>query len=146
MKTEIEFKSYKTSENFQVLNITADVKKFVEKHQISKGYATITTQHTTTAIVLNEDEKFLISDIQNHLMELTPREKGYAHDNIKMRDNCPPDEPTNAHSHIKAILLGASENIPVFEGKLVLGRWQNIMLIELDGPRERKVSFALVGE
>ena len=54
-------------------------------------------------------------------------------------------EPINAHSHLAAMLLGSSEVVPVCEGKLVLGQWQSVMLVDLDGPRERTVGLQLVG-
>ena len=54
-------------------------------------------------------------------------------------------EPINAHSHLAAMLLGSSETIPVVAGALVLGQWQSVMLVDLDGPRDRKVGLQLIG-
>jgi secondary thiamine-phosphate synthase enzyme len=73
-----------------------------------------------------------------------PAEADYKHNDIHLRD-CPPDEPENAHSHLIALLLGASENIPAVDGELGLGRWQSLMLLELDGPRRRRVNLQIVG-
>jgi len=66
------------------------------------------------------------------------------HNDIHLRD-CPPHEPENAHSHLIAMLLGSSEVIPILDGELDLGRWQSVMLVELDGPRQRTVSVRLFG-
>jgi len=69
----------------------------------------------------------------------------YLHNDIGLRD-CLPDEPENAHSHLLAMLVGSSEVIPIVNGDPDLGRWQSVMLVELDGPRERTVSLRLFGE
>jgi secondary thiamine-phosphate synthase enzyme len=54
-------------------------------------------------------------------------------------------EPMNAHSHLLSVMTGSSESVPVVDGKLKIGRWQSIMLVDLDGPRERSVAFSFVG-
>ena len=79
------------------------------------------------------------------MTQLVPPRARYLHNDIHLRD-CPPDEPENAHSHLAAMLLGSSEVIPVSAGRLVIGQYQSIMLVELDGPRERNVSVQICGE
>ncbi|MCU7939436.1 MAG: YjbQ family protein [gamma proteobacterium symbiont of Bathyaustriella thionipta] len=74
-----------------------------------------------------------------------PPGDNYLHNDIHLRD-CPPDEPENAHSHLIAMLLGASESIAVTEAKLDLGQYQSVMLVELDGPRTRQVNIQVIGE
>jgi len=78
-------------------------------------------------------------------MRLIPPQANYLHNDIHLRD-CPPDEPENAHSHLAAMLLGSSEVIPVADGGLVLGQYQSIMLVELDGSRERTLAVQVYGE
>lgn len=146
MKSELEFKSYNTTSNFQLINITKDVSDFIKKNSITKGNIAVTTQHTTTAIIINENEELLLEDIKNHLSELTPMENDYMHDKTELRKNLPEGEKPNAHAHLNALILGASETIPISEGKLVLGPWQSVLLVELDGPRKRNFSFSLIGE
>lgn len=109
------------------------------------GFVTVTSRHTTTAITINENEPRLIEDLRRFLGELAPAGRGYLHDDIHLRD-CPPDEPRNAHAHLLAMLLGSSEVLPVVEGKLDLGTWQSVLLIDLDGPRARNISIQVCGE
>ena len=135
----------KTKKKFEIIDITSEVENFIKNHPVSKGQIAITTQHTTTAIVLNENEERLKKDIKAHLYNLAPSEKEYLHDDIKHRKNCPPDESRNAHAHLQAIIMGASETIPIINKKLKIGTWQRILFIELDGPRERRITFNLIG-
>ena len=74
-----------------------------------------------------------------------PANGDYRHNDIELRD-CNADEPENAHAHIIAMLLGSSEAIPIVHGQLALGQWQSIMLVELDGPRDRTVNIQICGE
>ena len=134
----------KTKKNFEIIDLTSDAERFVKKSNVKNGTITITTQHTTTSVRVNENEKLLLKDIEKHLSEIVPI-KDYNHDNIKARE-CPPNEPKNAHSHLKALLMGASETLPIINGKIKLGQWQHILFFELDGPRERRVTFSFIGE
>ncbi len=90
-------------------------------------------------------EERLLDDIRSFFRRLVPADAGYKHNDIHLRD-CPPDEPENAHSHLIAMLLGASENLRVVDGRLGLGQWQSLMLVELDGPRRRRVNLQIVGD
>ena len=105
----------------------------------------MTSQHTTTAIAINENEERLLEDVKAFLTRLIPPDAGYLHNDIALRD-CPEDEPENAHSHLAAMLLGSSEVIALADGELVLGQYQSVMLYELDGPRRRKVSVQIYGD
>ena len=122
-----------------------DINEIVRKSGIKDGFVTVTSQHTTTAISINENEERLIEDVKSFLKRLIPASDGYLHNDIELRD-CPDDEPENAHSHLAAMLLGSSEVIALADGKLVLGQYQSIILYELDGPRTRKVNVQVYGE
>jgi secondary thiamine-phosphate synthase enzyme len=122
-----------------------DLKKTIARSGIRNGFVTITSQHTTTAIAINEHEARLIEDIKAFLTRLIPPRDRYLHNDIALRD-CPPDEPENAHSHLAAMLLGSSEVITLIDGEMVLGQYQSVMLYELDGPRTRRVSVQVYGE
>jgi secondary thiamine-phosphate synthase enzyme len=117
----------------------------VESTRIHNGFVTVTSQHTTTAIAINENEERLVEDVKAFLTRLIPPGDRYLHNDIALRD-CPEDEPQNAHSHLAAMLLGSSEVIALASGKLVLGQYQTVMLYELDGPRRRTVSVQVYGE
>lgn len=121
------------------------LREAVRASGIQDGFVTVTSQHTTTAIGINEYEPRLLEDVKAFLSRLIPRADRYMHNDIALRD-CPPDEPENAHSHLAAMLLGSSEVIALAGGELVLGRYQSVMLYELDGPRDRRVRVQVYGE
>jgi secondary thiamine-phosphate synthase enzyme len=119
----------KTSRKNQIIDITAQVSEMVQNSGVSEGICCVYTPHTTAAIAINEnDDPNVCEDVLEALAKLIP-EGVWRHDRV---DN-------NAAAHIKAAIIGPSEAIPVSEGKLLLGRWQAVMLVELDGPRERRV-------
>ncbi len=134
-----------TGQGISLHDLMPDIKAVVAKSDINNGFVTVTSQHTTTAISINENEERLIDDVRTFLNRLIPAKDKYLHNDIALRD-CPDDEPENAHSHLAAMLLGSSEVIPLMQGELVLGQYQSVMLYELDGPRSRKVSVQIYGE
>ncbi|MHC1585877.1 MAG: secondary thiamine-phosphate synthase enzyme YjbQ, partial [Candidatus Syntropharchaeia archaeon] len=101
---------------------------------IRSGICTVYTPHTTTAIVINENESGLRSDIFALLDKLVPGDGSYRHNRI---DN-------NAHAHLRSLLLGPGVVIPVEDGDLMLGTWQRIFFVELDGPRRRRVYVKVI--
>ena len=119
-----------TGEKFQVIDVTKSVQEVVWKSGVTHGMAIVLTPHTTTGLMINEYEPGLIEDIKAKMKELVPEGAGYAHDRID----------SNAHSHIRAsIFLNPEVIVPVDQGELQLGTWQRILLVELDGPRHRRV-------
>jgi secondary thiamine-phosphate synthase enzyme len=126
-------------------DITSNIQQVITEEGIKNGIVSITSQHTTTAISVNEYEERLLEDIKQFLNRLAPPGDKYLHNDIHLRD-CPPDEPENAHSHLCAMMLGNSEVIAVADGELILGQYQSVMLVELDGPRSRKVCIQCHGE
>lgn len=145
MKIIPEFIELETGDGISLHDLMAELKAAVMKSGIKHGFVTVTSQHTTTAITINENEERLLEDLKTFLIKLIPPGEKYLHNDIALRD-CPEDEPENAHSHLAAMLLGSSEVITLAEGELVLGQYQSVMLIELDGPRSRKVSVQIYGE
>ena len=129
MKLKIE-----TSKRIELIDITSEVQEEIMKSEVSEGICIISTRHTTAGITINENESGLKEDIMALLKKLVPTDAGYMHDRI---DN-------NADSHLRAMLLGASETLPVSEGKLELGTWQRIFFAEMDGPRSRTVNITLL--
>ena len=134
-----------TGEGISLHNLMPDIRAVIKQSGIKYGFVTVTSQHTTTAIAINEYEDRLVEDVKRFLARLIPPNDRYLHNDIALRD-CPPDEPENAHSHLAAMLLGSSEAIALAEGELVLGQYQSVMMYELDGPRRRKVSVQICGE
>jgi secondary thiamine-phosphate synthase enzyme len=134
-----------TGEGIAVHDLTPQIMAHLADSGIRNGFVTVTSRHTTTALTINENEERLLEDVRTFLTQLIPPRARYRHNDIHLRD-CPPDEPENAHSHLAAMLLGSSEVVPVSEGRPVLGQYQSIMLVELDGPRERSVAVQICGE
>ncbi|MBF0587450.1 YjbQ family protein [Prosthecochloris sp. N3] len=127
-----------TTEPVQVIDITDEVKEIVANCGITEGQLTVISQHTTAFVNINEQEPRLMEDMVTFLKRLVPRDGNYAH-NI-----APVDGRDNAHSHLMGLFMNTSETIPFSDGKLMLGTWQSVFLIELDGPRkERKVLLHL---
>ena len=125
----VEEFSVKTERKSQIIDITARVAAIMRQSAVSEGVCCVYTPHTTAAITVNEnDDPNVCEDILEALARLIP-EGIWRHDRV---DN-------NAAAHIKASIIGPSEAIPVKDGRLLLGRWQAVMLVELDGPRERRV-------
>lgn len=130
----------------QFIDVTEEVQRLVAESGVREGTATVFCRHTTAAIRINENESLLLSDMEEFLKRVAPRELYYRHNDFSIRtENMTEDECPNAHAHCQHLLLGASETIPIVDGNLTLGRWQRILLVELDRPREREVLVHVQG-
>lgn len=139
-----------------LFDLTLQIKALVLKAGISNGCVNVLSRHTTTAVTINEMEGRLVDDVRQYLVKLAPPDYPYLHNDIHLRSG--PDgwpggdeawraqEPQNAHSHLLSMLLGNSESVPVVDGQLMIGTWQSILLVELDGPRQRTVGVQIMGE
>lgn len=125
-----------TKKQVEVIDITPSVEEFVKNSNIKNGICLVYTMHTTTGLVINEAEPGLIQDISNLMASLVPQITGYLHDKIDR----------NAHAHLQALLLGNSVTIPMDAGRPVLGTWQRILFVELDGPRRRRLYCRAISE
>ncbi len=134
-----------TTAPLEIIDLTDRVEAFLGAVHLETGWVNVQSRHTTTGLVVNEHEPLLLEDLTSLLERLAPRDTGYAHDALHRRANVPPDERPNGHSHAKASLLRTSETLNVAGARLRLGRWQRILLVELDGPREREVSLVALG-
>lgn len=122
----------KTINTQQVIDLTDDVQKFLTEVKNQDGSCTIFVQHTTCAITTGEMGEGTEDDLLEVLKNLIP--------SIQFRHI---HNPTHAWTHMAASLLGTSLTIPFIQGKLATGKWQSILLVELDGPRERKVMLSI---
>jgi secondary thiamine-phosphate synthase enzyme len=134
-----------TEERVQFIDLTELVAEWVRRSGIGHGLVCVQSQHTTTAVVVNENEPLLIEDAKRMLERLAPRDALYGHNELHRRRDVAPDESRNGDAHCRALLLGSSETLAVADGALPLGRWQRVFLVELDGPRRRKVSVVVMG-
>jgi secondary thiamine-phosphate synthase enzyme len=134
-----------TEERVQFIDLTELVAEWVRRSGIGHGLVCVQSRHTTTAVVVNENEPLLIEDAKCMLERLAPRDALYGHNELHRRRDVAPDESRNGDAHCRALLLGSSETLAVADGALPLGRWQRVFLVELDGPRLRKVSVVVMG-
>ncbi len=109
--------------------------------EVSEGVLIVNSMHTTCALLVNEFQGALIEDMKAMLNRLAPERAGYRHDDPRCSD-C---ERGNGAAHLRASLLGRSAAIGISGGELSLGRFQSILLAELDGPRPRDIDVQIVG-
>ncbi len=129
-----------TAEPIQTIDISDHVTAFLSESKIHHGSVTLITQHTTSAVVINESCPELQKDLKQFLVRLAEPGLNYAHNKVAS------DNRDNAHSHLLAHLMPSSQTIPIADGKLTLGDWQRLFFIELDGPRnERQVIVHISG-
>lgn len=137
----------KTKECLEFINLTKEIDEFVSQSGIKNGLVNIQSMHTTGAIIVNEDEPLLISDLKKALERLFPQGEDYAHDNFEIRTvNVCMGECANGHAHCKAITLPTTTTLNIVDGKIQLGMWQQIFFLELDRSRDRQVQLQILGE
>lgn len=152
MKTHKKILTYKTKEFLHFLDITDDVQKVIQESTAMDGMVLIYSYHTTAAIRINEKEKGLVRDFKMLAKKIAPKDIYYHHNDLSVRtENLVCEKGAtgclNGHSHMLHLLMGAtSEMLPVVDGKLVLGTWQRIFLVELDVSRKRNVLVKVLGE
>ena len=118
----------KTKTRNDLVDITPQVEKLVEKSGVAEGICVLTVPHTTAAVTVNENaDPSVKADIIAKLSELVPAGAPYRH------------MEGNADAHIKAVIVGPSETLLVRGGRLSLGTWQGVFFCEFDGPRTRRV-------
>ncbi|MGD9903210.1 MAG: secondary thiamine-phosphate synthase enzyme YjbQ [Vicinamibacterales bacterium] len=148
-----------TGQAVQIVDLTPAVDAVVRRAGLGDGLVAVTTRHTTTGLVLNDAEPLLQLDVVALLDRLVPRGLADAHDDLARRHGVAADERVNGHAHshpnvrsphvgdpdFRAVLLRASETLPVAAGRLALGRWQRLLFVELDGAQPRQVSVTCLG-
>ncbi|MGH9742726.1 MAG: secondary thiamine-phosphate synthase enzyme YjbQ [Candidatus Acidiferrum sp.] len=124
----MEVLQVKTARRTQLVDVTAEVKRAVEKAGVREGVCYVYVPHTTAGVMINEHfDPDVATDLEGVFEKLVPRVGPYRH------------AEGNSDSHAKAALTGASQMIFVEEGKLALGKWQGVFFCEFDGPRDRKL-------
>ena len=124
-----------TSKHTQMLNITDLIQRCVEDSGVRSGVCTVFIPHTTAAVTINENaDPDVVRDFTMEINKLVPWEDGYRH------------MEGNSAAHLKASMIGFSEQIIIEDGRLVLGTWQGVYFCEYDGPRRRSVYVKLMGD
>ena len=125
----------KTPRREVLINITSEINKIVRNTNINEGVCRVFVPHTTAGVTINENaDPAVMKDIISYLNKLIPQRSGFSH------------MEGNSDAHIKSSLTGASLDVIIHKGKLVLGTWQGIMFAEFDGPRNRRVYVQVQGE
>jgi secondary thiamine-phosphate synthase enzyme len=121
---------------FDIVDVTGEVERWLAQIKAGNGVLVVYTPHTTAALAINEREEGLLEDIVELLKELTKPEGRWKHNLVD----------DNAHAHLGNVIVGGDKVIPVSGGRLALGTWQRLLLLELDGPRVRRINLVYVGE
>ena len=122
-----------TSKHTQMIEITDLVQKAVTESGVKDGICTVFIPHTTAAVTINENaDPDVVRDFTMEINKIVPWEDGYLH------------MEGNAAAHLKASMIGFSEQVIIEDGRLVLGTWQGIWFCEYDGPRNRKIYLKIM--
>ena len=128
-----------TQGNADILDITDRVSALVSKSTMTQGTVTIFCPSSTSGLTTIEYESGALSDLRRLLDEIIPPDREYAH-NARWHDG-------NGHAHVRAALLGPSLTVPLVEGRLTLGTWQQIIYVDFDTrPRRRELIVQIIGE
>lgn len=118
-----------SSKKHELIDITSEVKKIVSESKVKEGVCFLYVPHATGGITINENaDPNIKKDIIKAVNKMVPEHDNYLHDSV---DN-------NAAAHIKSTIIGVNKAIPIKEGKLQLGTWQNVFFTEWDGPRSKR--------
>ncbi|OYT65661.1 secondary thiamine-phosphate synthase enzyme [Candidatus Bathyarchaeota archaeon ex4484_205] len=139
MVTFTETLEFNTSKEGDILDLTGDVKRVVKQSRVSNGIVTVFVPGSTGALTTIEYEPGLLQDLPAALERIAPSNVYYHHEEM-WHDG-------NGRSHVRASIIGPSLTVPIVNGELTLGTWQQIVFIELDiRPRRRKVIVQIIGE
>ncbi len=126
-----------TPGNGHIVDITAGVASIVRTTEVERGIVTLFATGSTVAITTIEYEPGAVHDLQALLDRLIPAAGDYEHNRL--------NHDTNAHAHLRAAIIGPSESVPLVDGRLVLGTWQQLVLIDFDDrPRQRQVTVQVL--
>jgi len=137
------------SERWSYADLTEELERAIKDSGVTDGAAVAFCAHTTCALLINEWEDGALADFRRRVQQLVPEEMYYAHDDLERRTQnlAESHERQNGHSHVKSMLLSASSHaIPVAAGEPMFGRWQRLILFEMDEPKDRQIVFHVFGE
>jgi len=126
--------SFSTRGEIDFMDITDKVQEAVVRSSVKNGIVHVFAPHATGILILTENEYGLLNDIKVFLEQIIPKDGAYSH-------------PSNAHAHLRAVLLPPDKTLPVIEGRVELGTWQSLVFVETDvHPRRRTVIIQVLGE
>jgi secondary thiamine-phosphate synthase enzyme len=133
---KVHKKTYKftTRGEMDFIDLSEEIQGEAYKSTIKNGIVHVFAPHATGVLILTENDEALLEDIKVILKELAPKNEGYQH-------------PSNAHSHLRSIILPPDKTLPVIDGKVEFGVWQSLLFVETDVyPRERTIHIQVLGE
>lgn len=134
--------SIKTRARLELVDLTDQISEILNPGKIKEGFIHLMSLHTTTGLFVNEWQQALIEDMRNFIQKIVDEADNFGH-NLPENGEC---ERGNAAAHLRALLLGNSLSLPIKGGKVLLGKWQRIILAELDGPQERQLQVQVIGQ
>ncbi|MBC8181104.1 YjbQ family protein [candidate division KSB1 bacterium] len=137
MKFTTEYLWFNTSEKMEFINITSDVNNVLKKSGIKEGMILVSAMHITAGVYVNDAESGLIQDIKDWLQKSAPDGPDYRHHRTG---------EVNGDAHLKNLLIGHQVIVPVTNGELDLGPWQQIYYAEFDGKRRKRLIIKVMGE
>ena len=137
MRFHTKYLWFNTKKHREFINITDEVEKALSESKIKEGFILVSAMHITASIYVNDAESGLISDIENWLQMLAPDNVDYQHHQTG---------EVNGDAHLKSLLVHHQVVVPVTEGKLDLGPWQQVYYAEFDGQRRKKIIIKIMGE
>lgn len=137
MNSHTEYLTFNTRKKREYVNITDRVQSALDKSGISEGFAMVSAMHITAGVYINDAEDGLIADIDDWLQRLAPDGVDYRHHRTG---------EVNGDAHLKNLLVGHQVLIPVTDGKLDFGPWQQVYYAEFDGRRNKRVIIKIIGE
>jgi secondary thiamine-phosphate synthase enzyme len=137
LKSFTKYLTFNTKKRRDYIRITDEISNAVTESKIKEGLALVSAMHITASVYINDDEDGLISDIDQWLDKLAPQRPDYRHHQTG---------EDNADAHLKNLLLHHQVLVPITDGRLTLGTWQQIFYAEFDGQRPKRVIVKIIGE
>ena len=137
MKSATDYLWFSTEKRREFINITGKVEALVERSHINEGFVLVSAMHITAGVYVNDAESGLIADIDEWVEKLAPYRPDYRHHATG---------ESNGDAHLKSLLIHHEVIVPITEGKLDLGPWQQIYYAEFDGQRRKRVVVKALGE
>lgn len=137
MKVFADFVEVRSERRGEYIDITTEIEKMIDKSEVRNGVVVIHELHTTAALTIQENDASVHEDTKEIMDKLVPLDREYRHSY---------EGNANAAAHIKNQILGSNLAIPVIDGKIALGTWQRIFLVELFEGRKRRIAVCVMGE
>ncbi len=137
MKSHTKYMVYNTQKRREYINITHELDEELSKSGIKEGFMLVAAMHITAGVYINDAENGFISDMDEMLESIAPFGKGYAHHRTG---------EDNGDAHLKSILVHNQVTLPITDGRMDLGPWQQIYYAEFDGRREKRLIIKIIGE